>query len=96
VNRRLIRGNILEQRELNLVTRHVLNAPQANAVAITQLKHLSSLGAQHSPNVMRSLAVHHRPITLKLLNEKSATHSNPRHKYVRAQHAAPHLGKISA
>jgi hypothetical protein len=45
---------------------------------------------------MRSLAVHHRAITAKLLNKESPPQIIPRHKCVGAQHAAPHPGKISA
>jgi hypothetical protein len=57
---------------------------------------LTGLRAQDATDVMRGLAPYNSAIAAKLLYEKSPPHPYLRHKRLGAQHAAPHLGRISA
>ncbi len=69
-----MRGNFLEQREVDAVARDVFDAAEPNAFTIAQFVELALLRAQDAAEVVRSVAFNHRGVACELFNEKASPH----------------------
>ena len=65
---------LLFQHKLDAVAGRHVDTSQKRPLAIAQLILLPRLRAQHAPQMVRRLALHHRLQAIKLFHKKSASH----------------------